>query len=548
MKRILSFLLFAVLGVQAYSQTVGKEIAQTIAEHFFLQNYGLKKAVLEILVKEYNGHESLFFCNMEDGGWVAVPANRNLNPVVAHSDEGSIELGEGPDVFWDWMEQYEYVADVAFKENWNKEEKYQKWDKLLDGDSYHLKSYVNNTYLIQSKWGQSITNDSCYFALGYNSLIPVNSSCENGRCPAGCGAVAIAQIANYWGYSQGDYVDFDWWNMPDSLLTTRANYINNQKAVSYMLSRIGSHSNTIYCNGGCESSATTNDIVAGLIALGYKNDIQTYQKKWHTLYNTWVGYLSDEIENERPVLYMYMSPSGIGHAFVCDGYNSGNDNLHFNLGWNGNYDCWSDFEDLFEPNHVSIIDNGGTHYCLVNIRPDVEQDLSLTNVTVCTTGTVATNKTYQTKGSISVAGEGSSFTVQDSSSCRFVSKDSIVLKPGFHAQKGTSLLCRIFKRSTLNSYNMYSDMGSSSTDTEYLKSDDFLVFPNPSQDNFTIRLNNPEHNIIPIRILNIFGETLESFSADSNEFTLCLKEYPMGIYYIVVKQNDIIYSKTILKQ
>ena len=131
MKYVVYTILFALLAVQVFSQEVDEKTASVVAERFFLKNYGTKASVENVLVKQYKGHESLFYCNMDKGGWVAVPANRNLNPVVAHSDEGHIDLYDGPDAFWDWMEQYEFVADIAMQEKWHKEDRHKKWDELL---------------------------------------------------------------------------------------------------------------------------------------------------------------------------------------------------------------------------------------------------------------------------------------------------------------------------------------------------------------------------------------------------------------------------------
>ncbi|MCQ2606629.1 MAG: thiol protease/hemagglutinin PrtT [Bacteroidales bacterium] len=552
MKKIFLSLLFSVLGFVCFSQEVDEKVSRIIAENFFLENYGFKKNVTETLVKEYKGHPSLYINNMQDGGWVIVPANRNLNPVVAYSDEGAIALNEGPDVFWDWMEQYGFIVDIAVEENWHKEDRHKKWDKLLSEDSkMQLKTYVEETYLVSSRWGQSMTNDGQ--CPGYNSLSPNSLYCgyDNcDKCTAGCASVAMGQLINYWGFSYGDYVDFDWWNMADSLHTSRPNFSIEQISISYMLRMVGNKNNTNYCSGGCDSGTSRTDIVNGLLLIGYK-DMITYQKKWFTLYNTWVNYLKNEIEAERPVIYVYISPHEKGHAFICDGYNSRNDNFHFNLGWN-NCLLWCDFEDLFEPNNAGSYDfqNGGTHYCIVNISPDVMNDLSLTNVTISYIEGMSQNKTYQSKGSISVAGNNTTFVVQDNSSCRFIAKDSVVLKPGFHANAGTSLLCKIFKRPTLKSYIEDNYQNSFvSIDEEYpIVVDKILIYPNPVKDNVTIQFCESDICDYQITIFNVMGKEIEKFATEKNKIVINTIKYPSGIYFVDIKTNGKIYSKSFIKQ
>ncbi len=550
MKKIFLSLLFSLLGFVCFSQEVDEKVSRIIAENFFLENYGLKKNVTETLVKEYKGHPSLYINNMQDGGWVIVPANRNLNPVVAHSDEGAISLNEGPDVFWDWMEQYEFIVDIAVEENWHKEDRHKKWDKLLSEDSkMQLKTYIEETYLVSSRWGQYISNDSCAVP-AYNILMPDIYSCVylGGKAAAGCMAVAIGQIMNYWGYATGDYADFDWWNMPDVLL-----YRNNPQfdiesyAISYLFKRIGDRVSMQY---GCKSSALTSTAEYAFEKFGYKNDMN-YKKKSLNTYNSWVNILSNEIYAERPVLYFYLGK----HAFVCDGYNSRNDNFHFNFGWNHRYDSWIDFEDIDdidgcipcrEYNKLS------EHACWINIRPNVSTNVSLKNITIQTSSSDswATNKTYQTKGSISIAGDNTTFSIQDSSSCRFVSKDSIVLKPGFHANAGTSLLCKIFKRPTLKSYIEDNYQNPFVTiDEEYpIVADKILIYPNPVKDNVTIQFCESDICDYQITIFNVMGKEIEKFATEKNKIVINTIKYPSGIYFVDIKTDGKIYSKSFIKQ
>ncbi|MBR5434203.1 MAG: C10 family peptidase [Bacteroidales bacterium] len=401
MKHIVYTILFAILAAQAFSQDVDEKTARVVAERFFLKNYGHKASVENVIVKQYKGHESIYYCNLDRGGWVAVPANRNLNPVVAHSDEGSVDLSEAPQVFLDWMEQYEFVADVAREQKWNKEDRHEKWEELLSDDFDEqnvLKSYINYTELTSSKWGQSFPNYGGNYVLGYNSWMPTSSSCDNGRCPAGCVAVAIGQIMNYWGYSTGDYSDFNWWTMHDSLDTRHSNYDIEQASVSYLLKRIGDRTSMNYCrDGDCSSGTDTQEYAPyALENFGYKDDMDYKRKALHT-YNQWVNILKTEILAERPVLYCYIGR----HSFLCDGYDSSNDNFHFNFGWNGDCDMWVDFEDIDNYNcqYCSEYSSLIKHACIVNIRPNVSSAISLTNKTISTpsSATWPTNTTYQAK-------------------------------------------------------------------------------------------------------------------------------------------------------
>lgn len=554
MKYVVYTILFALLAVQVFSQEVDEKTASVVAEHFFLKNYGTKASVEDVLVKQYKGHESLFFCNMDKGGWVAVPANRNLNPVVAHSDEGHIDLYDGPDAFWDWMEQYEFVVDVAIQEKWHKEDRHKKWDELLDEafeDKYLLKSYVNHTILISTRWRQAEAYGG--HCPGYNTVLQNIgcSSCE-GKPKAGCVAVAIGQIMNYWGYSTGTYSDFDWWNMPDTLIyENNANFNRESQAISYLLKRIGDRVSMVY---GCSNSdANMSRADYALEKFGYKDNMSRKLKATHT-YNAWVNILKTEILAERPLLY-----SAGDHVFVCDGYDSENDNFHFNLGLAIDKTTWYDFEDLGDIENHSEYGYVIIHSCFVGIQPNVSANVSLSNLTIQTTSsdTWTTNNTYQAKNCISVAGNNTTVSILDSSSCRFIAGDSIVLKPGFHAQAGTSLLCKIFKRPALKSSDIlelndlsitYSDEDSSDDSTINNIGVLFDIYPNPTKNEITIDLKSmAENSLCLIQIYNSNGIQVYEQSANNSIITIDVSTFPIGQYIINVKSNSKIYCKSFIK-
>ena len=551
MKYVVYTILFALLAVQVFSQEVDEKTASVVAERFFLKNYGTKASVENVLVKQYKGHESLFFCNMDKGGWVAVPANRNLNPVVAHSDEGHIDLYDGPDAFWDWMEQYEFVVDIAMQEKWHKEDRQKKWDELLDEafeDKYLLKSYVDYTELLGTRWKQAETNDNLHHHCpGYNTVLP-NIGCDScdGKPRAGCVAVAIGQIMNYWGYSTGTYSDFDWWDMPNYLYyTNNSIFYKESHAISYLFKRIGDRVSMDY---GCEESdAKMSKADYALENFGYKNTMSRKLKATHG-YNAWVNILKTEILAERPLLY-----SAGTHVFVCDGYRSENDEFHFNLGWG--WGVWYDFEDLGDIENHSEFGYVIIHSCFVGIQPNASANVSLSNLTIQTTSsdTWTTNNTYQAKNCISVAGNNTTVSVLDSSSCRFIAGDSIVLKPGFHAQAGTSLLCKIFKRPALKSSEIselndlsitYSDEDSSINNTSV----SFDIYPNPAKNEITIDLKNNTGNYINlIYIYNSNGIQMHEQATVNSTVTIDVSSFPVGQYIINIKSNSKIYSKSFIK-
>ncbi len=75
---------------------------------------------------------------------------------------------------------------------------------------------------------------------------------------------------------------------------------------------------------------------------------------------------------------------------------------------------------------------------------------------------------------------------------------------------------------------------------------DLNVFPNPTANTITLTHKN---NISDIRLLGIFGNTLQSTISVDSGSVISLENYPAGIYFIqYTSENGTIYSKRIVKQ
>src|SRR4030043_282178 len=100
-KQVIIFLFLFISGI-IYSQPVDINNAKNVAKNFYTQKYiktiaanGNSKndkgnKIKNTIIKEYNGHNSYFANNFEDGGWVIVSSHKALGPVLASSLEGNI--------------------------------------------------------------------------------------------------------------------------------------------------------------------------------------------------------------------------------------------------------------------------------------------------------------------------------------------------------------------------------------------------------------------------------------------------------------------------
>ena len=190
----------------------------------------------------------------------------------------------------------------------------------------------------------------------YNAMCPVDGqSAYNGRVPAGCVAVAMAQIVNYWGQrgtisTRGthsyvsDYgkllVDYgnttyDFAHMPNQLT---ANSTQQEKdAVAKLMYECGVAVNMEY--GTTSSSAYTQDARAALVNFWGFNPELSYAERAKYTKEEWESILRNDIASGQPVYYSGKPVEGEGHSFICDGYRQ-DGYFHFNYGWMGACDGW----------------------------------------------------------------------------------------------------------------------------------------------------------------------------------------------------------------
>ncbi len=311
----------------------------------------------------------------ENNDFVMVAANDAVFPVLAYSREQSFGGADfSPDL--DWWLNIEYdrrIVEAHHKGSVNPAMR-AVWDDILYRGQFPLKSESGVLPLVSSRWGQSRTND--HQCPGYNNKVPMPSlGCYCTKCTAGCVAVAMAQIMNYWKFpASNEERVFDWCHMPDRLIkfdgiVLRPDFSVECDAIAGLLVNCGHTANLTYCVSNCATGSTL-----GQAASAFQNEYSyksSLQHRYRTVTTNWKEKLRTNLEAGMPVLYGGQSGSG-GHAFVCDGY-EGDVFFHFNWGWTGSYDGFFYISDndgepeieydelqeaLFniEPGEVSVVD------------------------------------------------------------------------------------------------------------------------------------------------------------------------------------------------
>ena len=319
-------------------------------------------------IKSIQTIENAFICEM-NSGFVIVPSDDQFFPVIGYAEHNSMKVI--PTALKSWLKQYNVSENVRLK---RRKQPHPMWKKIAENSIHHTaKSSGFVLPLIATQWNQnSPWNDRC----------PIDISGPGGHSYAGCVAVAMAQIMNYWGFPEKgtgahSYVSslygelkanfetyYAWGNMPD----TTAN-----DSVKTLLYHCGISVNMNY--GPDSSSANSDDMPSYALThfFKYEPSIHSVKKSEYT-YSEWTQLLKEELSQKRPIFYYgFDSNYKNGHAFVCDGYES-NEFFHFNWGWGGSYDGYFSLNDL-TPDH----DNDFTYRqgALLQIEPAAPVNLTL---------------------------------------------------------------------------------------------------------------------------------------------------------------------------
>ena len=264
------------------------------------------------------GHE-----NPNQVGYVIVAGDDCVPEVLGYSHESPFVVQDMPEQLRYWLDTYT---------QWVQQER--KKGIPLAGNPLDTEKTPIAPLLGSMIWDQNAP---------YNRLTPKISG---NNAPVGCVATALSQIMRYhaWPrrgrgsikYEKNGHKlhkvfghEYAWANMPNRLTN---NSPRKEKIAASILCRdVGYIAKMGY--GANASGAFSEDAYVGLRKyMRYSNQIALRFQNFYS-YKEWVTICLDELKAKRPIYYAG-SAVGVGHAFVCDGYD-GNGLFHFNWGWNG---------------------------------------------------------------------------------------------------------------------------------------------------------------------------------------------------------------------
>ena len=346
---------------------VGQATATAVATKFM----GTNDLHLSATYPTDNNIAAFYVFNTADG-FVIVSANDCETPIIGYSREGRFDPNNVPIQMEDYLQ--DFIARIQFGiENHIEadEATAKQWELVkTTGKLNDSKSTKAVAPLLTDKW-----NQGCL----YNNLCPTMSG-PCGHAEVGCVAVAMAQIMRYWGYPttgwgthsytnagltlSADFgnTTYDWEHMPDSL--TENSSETEIEAVATLLYHCGISVEMNYSPNG--SNSNSSKIPDALIRYFYYSKHIHREKRSDFSDEEWLSLLKSSLDLQRPVQYSGFGV-GIGHAFVCDGYDE-NDLLHFNWGWGGNANGYFALGNLY-PNGNNLNNN---NYAIFDIIPQYE--------------------------------------------------------------------------------------------------------------------------------------------------------------------------------
>ncbi|NQU88719.1 MAG: C10 family peptidase, partial [Mariniphaga sp.] len=321
--------------------------AKKVALNFYFEKYMqfegqimYDQLTIQSVHTKTDGIQNFYYVfHVNKGGFVIVPADDCLSPVLGYSFKHNfVADNQPPNVKW-WFGQFEEQVRYVRQKKLTPEIKTaDQWAYYLN-DGFELNKPVKSSKavepLLTTEWDQGWP---------YNYYCPETpAGGSGGHTWVGCVATAIAQITYYWrwpDHGQG-YTSYIPMSHPEYCIQS-ADFENTWYCYNGMVDHpttvnlaiaeysyhiaVAFHMN--FAPGG--SAPTTSDSTGYFLKFlpedWYYRDNMSVEE-WKTL-------LMNTLDTHFPIYYAGNPTSGAGHAFVCDGYQD-EDYYHFNLGWGG---------------------------------------------------------------------------------------------------------------------------------------------------------------------------------------------------------------------
>jgi hypothetical protein len=303
---------------------------------------------------------------ISSGGYVLVPALRDLPPIKAYSQVSTFDVNDADGValmFRQILQQRmelfaEVYGSVEAPQPKSGQRLFgiinkQRWD-MLSVPSEQFDATVNKAAMEPADGVGPLLSTAWDQFYPYNMYCPTG---DGGQCVVGCVATAMAQImwyhqwppagqgshSYYWpgdrscgGSSPGQTVSADY---SDPYV-----YQETPENVAELSYEVGVAFDMDY--GVCGSGAYLNPALTVLAGNFFYDN--TVIAKYHVQYGDtqWFNMIVNQINQGLPILYFIYS-----HSIVCDGWRTylGLSQYHFNYGWADGHTAWYTLDNLYCP-------------------------------------------------------------------------------------------------------------------------------------------------------------------------------------------------------
>ena len=327
---LLIVLVLLVMSFASVANPVDLSTAQSIGAKFLNANtkIQLRGANDLQLVKTYSIErgDAAFYIFNAPSGFVIVAADDCATPILGYSDEGKpFDPDNVPVQLEEYLQSFVEQIQYGVENNVKDETTAQQWEQVRttgrltdnrDGDVVGP--------LITTQWGQTGV---------YGSM------CPNGV--VGCVGVAVAQVMNYWQYPPKG-VGHIAYSGHEAFFSETTYHWDSLYIIPDALPTLMYHAAKGACSIFNANGSTGSSLPSaqwGMVEFFDYDTLSYYAEKDNYFNYQWINLIKDNLDDGIPVMYRGNTSGGVGHAWVCDGYDQ-NEMFHMNWGWEGLDDGW----------------------------------------------------------------------------------------------------------------------------------------------------------------------------------------------------------------